>query len=184
MAPMYMGYPAYPPINPMMTPQQRLAEMEQQYPQFAQNQNTAPMGNQMQSIPQMQPIGSLQGMQNFVKARSVTSIDEAKASIIDPDGSLHVFVDIGNKSIYTKQINLDGTATLNTYTLQEIPKPATDTAMEIEPLTYVKQEELEAVCRSFSNQIADLEDKLAGYERAFVAMQEEKKPASKSGGKK
>ena len=33
------------------------------------------------------------------------------------EGSLHIFTDIGNKKIYTKQINLDGTATLNVYSL-------------------------------------------------------------------
>jgi hypothetical protein len=54
---------------------------------------------------------------NYIKCRPVASIDEARASQIDLDGSLNVFTDIGNKKIYTKQINLDGTATLNTYTL-------------------------------------------------------------------
>ena len=41
--------------------------------------------------------------------------------MIDLDGSIFVFTDFGNKHIYTKQINLDGTATLNTYTLEETP---------------------------------------------------------------
>ena len=36
---------------------------------------------------------------------------------IDLDGSLWVFTDIGNQRIYTKQINTDGTASFNTYTL-------------------------------------------------------------------
>lgn len=183
MAPMYPAYQPYPFVNPMMSPQQRLAEMEQQYPQFA-NQNqmqTQPMGGQ--------PIGQIHPIQNpnsgLMKCRAVTSADEAKASIIDPDGSLHVFVDVGNKAIYTKQINLDGTATLNTYALQTKPaEPVERPAEQIDTMLFVKQEELDAVCRSFSNQIADLEDKLAGYERAFAMMQEEKKPATKAGGKK
>lgn len=56
---------------------------------------------------------------NYLKGRPVVSLEEARASQIDLDGSLHIFTDIGNKKIYTKQINLDGTATLNTYVLAE-----------------------------------------------------------------
>ena len=55
---------------------------------------------------------------NYIKGRPVVSIEEARASQIDLDGSMYVFTDIGNKKIYTKQINLDGTATLKTYVLQ------------------------------------------------------------------
>lgn len=61
--------------------------------------------------------------QMFLKGRPVVSLEEARAAQIDLDGSLHVFTDIGNKKIYTKQINLDGTATLNIYSLQEQQSP-------------------------------------------------------------
>jgi predicted transcriptional regulator len=37
---------------------------------------------------------------------------------------MFIFTDIGNKKIYTKQINLDGTATLNTYSLVEDTNPS------------------------------------------------------------
>jgi hypothetical protein len=71
---------------------------------------------------------------NYIKGRPVVSIDEARASQIDLDGSLYVFTDIGNKKIYTKQINIDGTATLNTYSLIEdevaAPPPAYVTKAE------------------------------------------------------
>lgn len=50
----------------------------------------------------------------------MTSYDEAKAAMIDLDGSIYIFPDINNRVIYTKQINLDGTASLNTYTLTPI----------------------------------------------------------------
>lgn len=53
--------------------------------------------------------------QNYIKGRPVVSIDEARASQIDLDGSLYVFTDLANNKIYTKQINADGTASLNTY---------------------------------------------------------------------
>lgn len=53
----------------------------------------------------------------FLKGRPVSSLEEARAAQIDLDGSLFVFPDLGNKKIYTKKINLDGTATLNSYSL-------------------------------------------------------------------
>ena len=55
---------------------------------------------------------------SMIKGRPVASIDEVKAAQIDFDGSLFIFPDIANKKIYTKQINLDGTASLNTYELE------------------------------------------------------------------
>ena len=57
-----------------------------------------------------------------LKGRPVSSLEEVRAAQIDFDGSIFIFPDIANKRIYTKQINLDGTASLNMYTLAEIPK--------------------------------------------------------------
>lgn len=56
-----------------------------------------------------------------IKGRPVASIDEARASMIDFDGSIFYFPDTANKRIYTKQINLDGTSSLKIYTLLEQP---------------------------------------------------------------
>ena len=58
---------------------------------------------------------------NGLKGRPVSSLDEARASLIDFDGTVFYFPDLANKCIYTKQINLDGTATLLMYELKEIP---------------------------------------------------------------
>lgn len=80
--------------------------------------------------------------QNFIKGRPVVSIDEARASQIDLDGSLYVFPDLGNKKIYTKQINLDGTATFNVFELTE-PSEA-----QSQP-TYVTKEELDEILTQF-----------------------------------
>lgn len=62
---------------------------------------------------------NMQSAPTYLKGRPVVSLEEARAAQIDLDGSIHIFTDIGNKKIYTKQINLDGTATLNVYNLQE-----------------------------------------------------------------
>ncbi len=56
-----------------------------------------------------------------LKGRPVSSLDEVRAAQIDFDGSIFIFPDFANKRIYTKQINLDGTASLNMYCLTEIP---------------------------------------------------------------
>lgn len=72
-----------------------------------------------------------------LKGRPVASIEEARGSIIDFDGSIFYFPDLANKRIYTKQINMDGTALLNVYELKEIP-------IEAEP-KYVTREEFDAV---------------------------------------
>ena len=74
-----------------------------------------------------------------IKGRPVASIEEARASIIDFDGSIFFFPDLANKRIYTKQINLDGTATLNVYELKTIP---------IEHENFVTREEFEAFVNS------------------------------------
>lgn len=73
--------------------------------------------------PQQQPINQYmrQPQQSaLLKGRMVSSIEEAKASPIDFDGSIFYFPDLANKRIYTKQINIDGTATLNMYELRPI----------------------------------------------------------------
>ena len=59
-----------------------------------------------------------------LKGRPVSSIDEARASSVDFDGTVFYFPDLANKCIYTKQINVDGTATLLMYELKEIPVPS------------------------------------------------------------
>lgn len=81
----------------------------------------------------------------YIKCRPVASIDEARASQVDLDGSLNVFTDIGNKKIYTKQINIDGTASLNTYCLtQDNEEPKVD---------FITRQEFDAVIKEFQNLI-------------------------------
>ena len=76
-----------------------------------------------------------------LKGRPVSSIEEVRATPIDFDGSIFFFPDLANKRIYTKQINTDGTATLNMYELKEVPE------MVIQPNTanFVTREEFNEV---------------------------------------
>ena len=68
----------------------------------------------------------IQQPQQFVglKGRPVSSLEEARAAAIDFDGSVFFFPDLANKRIYTKQINLDGTASMNMYEYKEVPTEA------------------------------------------------------------
>lgn len=84
--------------------------------QSAYNSN-AYYPQQLQQMAQQQQ----QATAPLIKGRPVSSIEEARAIPIDFDGSVFYFPDIANKRIYTKQINLDGTSTLNMYELKEIP---------------------------------------------------------------
>ena len=88
------------------------------------------------------PIYPMMMPQQYVgiKGRPVASIEEARASIIDFDGSIFYFPDLANKKIYTKQISMDGTAILNMYELKEIP---IDTP-ENNSSQYITREEFEA----------------------------------------
>lgn len=110
------------------------------------------------SMEQSKTVYPTNPINGYLKGRPVASLDEAKAAQIDFDGSLHVFTDIGNKKIYTKQINVDGTATLNTYSLVE------ENVKEIvEPLPeYVTKEEfnqaLAQIQMLFNNQLLTRED--------------------------
>ena len=98
-----------------------------------------PQLRNMDYIPQQYPQSS-----GMIKGRPVSSIDEVKAAQIDFDGSIFIFPDVANKKIYTKQINLDGTASLNTYTLEI--KNTTENS-------YVTKEEFNQVITEVKNMI-------------------------------
>lgn len=123
----------------------------QNFQGFPQRQNPMEAYNGA-PIYQMQPIQMGYNMppmmppqcQNCLKGRPVTSIEEARAAQIDLDGSLHIFTDIGNNKIYTKQLNIDGTTSFNTFSLVEENGTSN--------ISYVTQEQLDAAI----NQIKEI----------------------------
>lgn len=84
-----------------------------------------------------------------IKGRPVSSIEEVKATSIDFDGSVFFFPDLANKKIYTKQINLDGTSTLNIYELKNTPVETV-----INPSQYITREEFETALAQLKEKIA------------------------------
>lgn len=124
------------------------------YPQ-PQQRGTMFTQNDGQSFNANHPYPAAQMTQqiNYIKGRPVVSIDEARASQIDLDGSLYVFPDLSNKKIYTKQINMDGTASFNIFELSGA------TGESLTP-TYVTKEELNDILTKFKlelNQDKNLE---------------------------
>ena len=103
---------------------------------YYQQQNYQTPRVQVPAMPQQQPI--TQTVSPFLKGRLVSSIEEARAQTIDFDGSVFYFPDLANHRIYTKQINLDGTSTLNMYELKEIP-----ISMPVENQEFITREEFE-----------------------------------------
>ena len=89
-----------------------------------------------------------------LKGRPVSSLDEARASSIDFDGTVFYFPDLANKRIYTKQINMDGTATLLMYELKEMPVP--------EQPNFVTREEFENTITQIKNFLAAAQSNSAG----------------------
>lgn len=112
--------------------------------QQQQNEQSAPAIANTQ--PYVAPV--MMPQTNYIKGRPVVSIDEARASQIDLDGSLYVFPDLGNKKIYTKQINMDGTASFNVFELNspvnEEPAPAP---------VYVTRDELDGILAKFKESL-------------------------------
>ena len=108
------------------------------YPQ--QNQVT-----QQQSMYQQVPVYRQGPPQTGLKGRLVSSLEEARATSIDFDGSVFYFPDLANKRIYTKQINIDGTATLCMYELREIPQEKEISGLVPSVEKFVTREEFERV---------------------------------------
>ena len=79
-----------------------------------------------------------------IRIRPVSSIEEVRASAIDFDGSVFYFPDLANKKIYTKFINLDGTASINMYELKEIPAAPT-VENQINSQNYITRQEFDDV---------------------------------------
>ena len=110
--------------------------------------NNYPYYTAPQYYPQMRYVPAEQ-TQPQIKGRPVTSIEEVRAITIDFDGSVFFFPDLANKRIYTKQINYDGTSTINTYEL--LP-----TLNNSEPQFVTRDE--------FDKLIAQLHQRFAGVE--------------------
>ena len=110
------------------------------------NYNYYPQQN-VQTPPQYQPRAYQQAplQPAGLKGRLVSSFEEARATSIDFDGSVFYFPDLANRRIYTKQINIDGTASLYVYELRETPVQREDSVLVPSVEKFVTREEFERV---------------------------------------
>ena len=95
--------------------QNRMAQLESQYNGYNPYMQAMNQNQQYMQVPQMQQVAQVRG-------RPVSNIEEARASMIDLDGSLFVFPNVSNGEIYTKQIMLDGTAEFKVYKTEQVQK--------------------------------------------------------------
>ena len=91
---------------------------------------------QSQQMPMTMPI------QQGLKGRPVASVEEARAASIDFDGSIFYFPDVANNCIYTKQINIDGSASINVYELIKIPLQSS-APVNIDTTSFITRDEFE-----------------------------------------
>lgn len=107
-----------------------------------------------------------QPQQQFMglKGRPVSSLEEARATTIDFDGSVFFFPDLANKRIYTKQINLDGTASMYMYEYKEVPNEAFNSS------NYITRQEFDQTLTEIKNALTAL----TGQPQPASAPEEEK----------
>ena len=115
------------------------------YPNNAAGVGYMPPQSSMQN-PQSQQVG--------LKGRPVSSLEEVRAAQIDFDGSLFIFPDLAHNRIYTKQISMDGNASLNMYELTQIPSQ-----QQIDNNNFVTREEFNAAIDQIKQTFAQPEVK-------------------------
>lgn len=127
------------------------------YPYYSPQVQYPYMGQQSQSPPMRIPY--VEQPYIGIKGRPVSSLEEVKAMSIDFDGSVFFFPDLANQKIYTKQINLDGTSSINIYSLENNQIPP----------QYVTKEELELA-------LSQLKQEMAPPQGSAAAPQSNNKP--------
>ena len=111
----------YLPFNPYMTPQQRLYQMEQQYPQLAQPQPVQPNSatvNNLVTIP-------------------VTNMEEANAFRVDLNGTPTFFYNAGKNEVYLKRTNTQ-TGLADFIVFGKVEQPKTEPKQNLSINTYEK----------------------------------------------
>ena len=95
------------------------------YNPYRQAYNPYPQiqANYPQTFPQRYPQQQLQmPVNNIVKGRVVTGIEEARAAQVDLDGTPSYFPSLGEGKIYVKYIGMDGLPVFQTFIVEQ-PKP-------------------------------------------------------------
>ena len=95
------------------------------YNPYRQAYNPYPQiqANYPQAFPQRYPQQQMQmPVNNIVKGRVVTGIEEARAAQVDLDGTPSYFPSLGEGKIYVKYIGMDGLPVFQAFVVEQ-PKP-------------------------------------------------------------
>ena len=95
------------------------------YNPYRQAYNPYPQiqANYPQTYPQRYPQQQMQiPVNNIVKGRVVTGIEEARAAQVDLDGTPSYFPSLGEGKIYVKYIGMDGLPVFQAFVVEQ-PKP-------------------------------------------------------------
>ena len=158
---MNFGYNPY--FQQQYAPQmQRLQNLEQQYPQFAQQPQQPYV--QPQNYPQ--PALGLQG-------KSVESLDVVKAMDIPLDGSISYFPLTDGSAIITKQLQVDGTSKVTVY------KPFVEPEEIKEQPKYITEEQLKELLESEPDEVEDLKEQIKELKRQLRDVTEDLKEMKK-----
>ena len=109
------------------------------------------MPYQPQNYYYTQATSTMTRQQLGLKGRPVSSLEEVRAAAVDFDGSVSFFPDLANGKIYTKQCNIDGTASLNMYEIKEIPVAPSQADLSAQ---YVTREEFNAALQALNQALS------------------------------
>lgn len=161
---MNFGYNPYyiPPYAPQM---QRLQNLEQQYPQFAQQPQQSYPQN-----PQSYPQASM-GLQG----KLVDSIEVVRALDIPLDGSTSYFALTDGSAIVTKQLQADGTSKTVVY------KPIQDSEIKKETPKYITEKDLQEMLKEEPKDIKEIKEEMKNMKRQLRDITEDLKDIKKKG---
>lgn len=183
----------YYPVNPYYPQQQRLNQLEQQYPQYANSNNFMPnmqpnmqsnMTNNVQNQMPVQPPPT-----NMLQGKVVDSIEVAKAIDTPLDGSITYFPKTDGTAIYAKQLKEDGKSKWTIYEAvsddgiaHQEPKFAGVQKEDIEKI----YNDISDVKKSLVEAMDDLFDRFDEFrDEIAYKLKEDKKPTTATrGGKK
>lgn len=150
----YNPYYYNPNLNYLAPQMNRLNQMEQQYPQYANN-----IGNM-----QMMNTSGMNAGNMILQGKAVDSIDVVKAMDVPLDGSITYFPKADGTAIYTKQLQKDGTSKINIY---EIKSENSDVAVNAVASESVSKEDIEKIYADISEVKKSLEENMGSIIKRF-----------------
>lgn len=161
---MNFGYNPYytPPYAPQM---QRLQNLEQQYPQYAQQP--------MQSFTQSSQSFTQSNM--GLQGKMVDSIDVVKAIDIPLDGSTSYFALTDGTAIVTKQLQADGTSKTVVY------KPVQENEIKKDTPKYITEKELQEMLKEEPKDIKEIKEEMKAMKRQLRDITDDLKDIKKKG---